>query len=368
MFLYWGRRGLTQFALEVARAARADSDLAATISLSRQNENIAAFRELGESLFLIDTFSSNIGVLTQSWRIPSLRQQLLTRMRSDRTDVVIDLMPHVWSSLMVPAIQSAGALYVPIVHDAATHPGDYRTRWVKRILDQSLRRADRVLTLSRAVARQLIDTRRVSKDKVVTLFHPDLAYGTPGGRRTDQPGNPFRLMFMGRIMPYKGLSLFLEAVDQLHRDGIMVEVGVFGEGALGEDAERLSAMGAEVVNHWLSDAEIAAILPRFDAVVLSHTEASQSGVAAAAFGAGLPVIATPVGGLVEQVIDGQTGVLASRVDADALSHAMKRLMFDPALYRQIHHVIAGARDERSMARFVSECVALAQRGRGVGRG
>ena len=163
MFLYWGRRGLTQFALEVARAARADSDLAATISLSRQNENIAAFRELGESLFLIDTFSSNIGVLTQSWRIPSLRQQLLTRMRSDRTDVVIDLMPHVWSSLMVTAIQSAGASYVPIVHDAAAHPGDYRTRWVKRILDQSLLRADRVLTLSRAVARQLIDTRRVSE-------------------------------------------------------------------------------------------------------------------------------------------------------------------------------------------------------------
>ena len=45
MFLYWGRRGLTQFALEVGRAAVADPGLQASLSVSRQNENFAAFNE-----------------------------------------------------------------------------------------------------------------------------------------------------------------------------------------------------------------------------------------------------------------------------------------------------------------------------------
>jgi glycosyltransferase involved in cell wall biosynthesis len=86
--------------------------------------------------------------------------------------------------------------------------------------------------------------------------------------------------------------------------GIAVELGVFGEGDLGSSAERLSVMGAEVINRWLTEAEISVLLPRFHVMVLSHVEASQSGAAAAALGAGLPVIATPVGGIIEQITDG----------------------------------------------------------------
>ena len=115
-------------------------------------------------------------------------------------------------------------------------------------------------------------------------------------------------------------------------------------------------MGAEVINRWLTEAEIGAVLPRFHAVVLSYIEASQSGVAAAAFGAGLPVIATPVGGIIEQVQDGVNGVLAMRADALALAEAAKRLLFDPQLYRAICHNLAATKDDRSAARFVEYIV------------
>jgi hypothetical protein len=83
----------------------------------------------------------------------------------------------------------------------------------------------------------------------------------------------------------------------LRAEGVPVSVGVFGEGALVESAARLDAMGAEVVNRWLTEPEIGTILQRYQALVLSHIEASQSDVAATAFGAGLPVIATPDGPL-----------------------------------------------------------------------
>jgi glycosyltransferase involved in cell wall biosynthesis len=281
---------------------------------------------------------------------------LTARLRQDRTKVVIDLMPHVWSSFMVPAIHAAGARYAPIIHDSESHPGDYRTGLVKRVLDRSIRRADVVLTLSEAVTARLAAVGQVRRHKLVTLFHPDLGYGSAASRQPPEPGAPLRLLFMGRIMPYKGLPLFLDAVDILRADGHSVEVGVFGEGPLGACAERLSAMKAEVVNRWLSKAEIAAVLPRFHAMVLSHTEASQSGIAATALGAGLPVITTPVGGLIEQIKDGHTGSVATRIAGPALAEAAKRLLLDPVLYRAICSTIAQSRGDRSMARFVEDCV------------
>ena len=164
-------------------------------------------------------------------------------------------------------------------------------------------------------------------------------------------------------MAYKGLHLFLDTVDQLRNDGIAVEAGVFGEGPLGSATERLQRMGAEVVNRWLSGAEIAAALARYHAVVLSHTEASQSGVAATAFGAGVPVIATPVGGLIEQVTDGVAGVLAKRTDAPAaLAAAVKHLLLDQQVYRATCLNLARTSEQRSMARFVKIIVAHTVRG------
>src|SRR5579864_4230928 len=94
-------------------------------------------------------------------------------------------------------------------------------------------------------------------------------------------------------------------------------------------------------------------------MVLSHTEASQSGIAATAFGAGLPVIATPVGGLVDQIAAEGAGGLATGVDAPALADAVRGLLLDRELYSEVCQRIAASRDRRSMARFVSESVSNA---------
>ncbi|MEW6640321.1 MAG: glycosyltransferase [Pseudomonadota bacterium] len=359
LFTYWGRRGLSRFALDVAKAALAKPGLAASVSVSRQNESFAAFAELGEAVVPVDTFSSNIGALSQGWRIPIIRRQLQRHIAEHRPAAVIELMPHVWSSFVAPAFKAADVRYATIVHDAISHPGDHRSSSIERLTRRTLRQADLILTLSSAVAGRIAAAEQGPHGRIATLFHPDLDFG---GRRTLEPPRPgaqLRLAFFGRIMRYKGLPLFLDMVEMLRADGLAVEVGVFGEGKLGASAARLEAMGAEVVNRWLTEAEIAERLSRFHAVVLSHTEASQSGVAAAAFGAGLPVIATPVGGIIEQVQDGVTGVLAARVDAAALAEAARRLALDPALYRIVCRNIAALKGDRSMAGFVDRCVDLA---------
>ncbi len=81
----------------------------------------------------------------------------------------------------------------------------------------------------------------------------------------------------------------------------------------------------------------------------------------AALGAGLPVIVTPVGGLVEQVEDGTTGLVASAAEPEALAAAVRRLATTPGLYDAMRAAIARKGDERSMARFAQDLLDVVAR-------
>lgn len=359
MFSYWGRRGaLSQFAIEAARAALASPAIAPTISVSRQNEAFSSFTALGPALFPIDTFASNMGAALAAWRIPRASRSVVARLREEGCDTVVELMPHVWSPLIMPAVKRAGIRYVTIIHDAEAHPGDH-TGVVNDWLLRTCRHADRVVTLSRAVADLLQRKRLVDASRLTTLFHPNLTYGATPLADVRNATGPLRLMFLGRIMPYKGLSLFVDMAERLRRDGTAIEVGVFGSGEIGADRPRLGNLGAEVVNRWLSEADIAEALARYHVVVVSHVEASQSGVVAAAHGARRPVIVTPVGGLIEQVRHCVTGMIAERASAAALADAALLLASDQRLYDTLVRNIAAERSSRSMTSFIEQLVAVA---------
>jgi glycosyltransferase involved in cell wall biosynthesis len=359
MFLYWGRRGaMPQFTLQLARAALTIPGLSPTICISRQNALFPQYADLGKALLSLDTFATNLGALTQAWRLPAIRKRLAAHITQHKIEAVIDLMPHIWSPYIVSTVKTAGARYIAVAHDAGHHPGD-TTHRVKNLIDRCLIRADRVITLSQSVANQLAALGKIPPASIVPLFLPDLDFGTAQMLPAPRPGEPIRLMFLGRIMPYKGLGLLLDALDIVRAEGHPIHLGVFGEGPLGDDHQRLTAMNADVINRWLTEAEISQLLPRYHAAILSHTEASQSGVAAVAFGAGLPVIATPVGGLVEQVQDGITGLLATAPTAPAVAAAITRLATNPTLYANLRANIAARHNFRSMPRFVEACVAAA---------
>lgn len=368
MFVYWGRRGLTSWAYEIAAQALSDPRFSAAVSVSRQNEAFPDFVALDPRLLAVDTFSRSHGALTQAWRIEPLRKRIVERVRRDRIEAVIEIIPHVWSPFIMPAVRQAGARYVTIQHDSAPHAGDYRSRIARRVFETARHQADLVLTLSQAVADDLSADPEVAR-KTITLFLPDVGLSRvrSGERNLQPPGPhvPLRLLWLGRIMPYKGLPLFVEAVEKLRARGVDVEVGVFGEGLLGDSGDRLKATGVrcEINNRWHSHSEVAALLSRFHVAVLSHTGASQSGVVSTALGAGLPVIVTPVGGLPEQVEHGVTGLVARRADSDALADAIANLKGDPALYQNLLKGIYDGRNDRSIVRFLEECVGYALPGR-----
>jgi glycosyltransferase involved in cell wall biosynthesis len=288
-------------------------------------------------------------------RYAAARRAILNRLASRKPDAVVTLMPHIWSPLMAPSIKRLGTKYLTVIHDAVPHKGD-ETAWLTAWLLRDARHADLIITLSRAVAERLIGQKTVESSRILPMFHPDLSYGASLANRQLDPMQPFRVLFFGRIMAYKGLPLLIDAVETLLKQGFSIKLGVAGSGPLGSLRRRLEAIGAEIDNRWIPDHEVGRYLARYDAMVCSHLEASQSGVAAAAFGSNMPVIAMPIGGLTEQVIDQKTGILARRMTAISLADAIQRLAVLPGLYDGISASLTASSQDRSMDRFLNELI------------
>ena len=344
-FLYLGRRGgIARLAYELGVAAVHHPQIDPLLVLSDSNELLG----LAQTLPVVRTvraFTSGIGALTQAYRIPWLVQGLNDVLNAHRTETIVVLASHVWSPVIAPFLKQAGRRYIVIIHDAAPHPGDV-TGLAHNWLLRDAAQADRLITLSNSVTTALLTKRRIPSERIVTLFHPLMTYVRKGAHAWHGE-RPLRLLFFGRMMDYKGLPLLVAAIDELRTKGLIVDVTVAGEGDLKGHKQRLESLGVTIINRWLRDDELSKLLATHDAVVLTHVEASQSGCAAAALGAGLPVITTPVGGLVEQIAHGVNGLVADRVDATAIARQITRMAKNPSLYRSL--VQGVVRHQRSWA-------------------
>ena len=242
-------------------------------------------------------------------------------------------MSHLWNAAVAGAIRPAGAKYLLALHDAVPHPGDnYLVRqW---LLKSEIGKADGVLALSNHVRDQLCQVYGYPRERSwvapLGVFQPGMG-GTP--RRFPGDANAFRLLFFGRILPYKGLGLLLDAFRTLRGRHPGLELSIIGPGDAGPYLGAVrETPGVVLDNRWVPDEEIAHILAAADLVVLPYVEASQSGLAPTALGAGVPVVTTPVGGLKEQVRHLETGVVAEAVNAEAVALAIERIIQDQALY------------------------------------
>jgi glycosyltransferase involved in cell wall biosynthesis len=358
-FVYLGRRGaLGRFTFELGQAAARAENLEAELIISDNNEIASEFERLDLPVTLVPTFE-RATPSSLALGFPKARRSILDRLALSRPHAVVTLMPHVWSPLLAPAIRRKGITYATIVHDAVAHPGD-PTAWATRWLLQDARRADLVIALSRGVGEQLVDRNIARRDCFLQLFHPDMEFGSGMPQRERDAAGKVRLLLFGRIMAYKGLPLLLDALEILRNEGHPFHFGVYGSGNIDSIRARLAALDTEVENRWIGDDEVSRILARFDVMVCSHVEASQSGVAATAFGNGMPVVAMPVGGLAEQVIDGRTGVLARETTARSLADAIRRLS-DAKLYAEINKQLRTGAVERSMGQFVADVAAGIER-------
>jgi glycosyltransferase involved in cell wall biosynthesis len=137
--------------------------------------------------------------------------------------------------------------------------------------------------------------------------------------RVAEPAEPPEVLFVGRLSAEKGILDLAAAADGMR-------LVVAGDGPL---RERVPGALGFVPHHELPPLyERAAVV-----AVPSHREGF--GVACAeAMAFGRPVVASAVGGLLDLVVDGETGLLVPPRDVGALREALERLLGDPELRRR----------------------------------
>jgi glycosyltransferase involved in cell wall biosynthesis len=238
---------------------------------------------------------------------------------------------------MLPAIRRAGARYVVTIHDATLHPGE-RFLPYQWWLDWEIQQANGYVVLSDHVGRVLRARHQESMDRItVAPCGPfsQFADTRRGCVKADERPAPRRLLFFGRIVAYKGLDLLLEAYGLLKCIHPDLSLAIYGDGDLTPYRAAIDALAdVTVENRYIPEDELSGILEQSDLIVLPYREASQSGVMVLAEAAGVPVVGTPTGALVEQIVPGVNGLIADAVDGKALAYAIGRFLDDPALYQR----------------------------------
>lgn len=167
------------------------------------------------------------------------------------------------------------------------------------------------------------------------------------------------VLFLGRLDPAKGVFDLLEALSALRPAVPDVRLLCAGEGdraAVQRYAERLGIADAVKLTGWVGPSGKRALLESAAVFALpSYDEALPLGLLEA-MAAGMPVVATAVGGVTEVVVDGVSGFVAAPGDTATLQRLLRKLLLDRKLAARVgaaacESVRLRCAPERSLARL-----------------
>jgi glycosyltransferase involved in cell wall biosynthesis len=185
----------------------------------------------------------------------------------------------------------------------------------------------------------------VAKSKNISVIHSGVDLNC--FKRSATESNPKRnelgisadslvVGYVGWLIPIKGVTYLVDAmaeVVQLHPNSLLVLVGKGDE--KGEEEiklrERVASLGLTDRVRFLGwRPDVDEIMPCFDIFVLPSLNEGMGRVLVEAMAAGLPIVATRVGGIPDLVKHGENGLLVPPANAGALERAISDLLSDKA--------------------------------------
>jgi D-inositol-3-phosphate glycosyltransferase len=253
---------------------------------------------------------------------------------------------HFWMSGRA-ALAAAGPLGIPVVHTfhalgvvKRRHQGPKDTSPPERIPEERaiISRAERILATCSDEVFELVrlgaDASRISVVPCgvnLSLFRPDgpVAARTPGLRR---------VVCVTRLVERKGVGNVVVALADV-ADTELVIAGGPAQDELGSDPEyrRLVALAEEVgvggrvqFTGRLERSEVATLIRSADVVASVPWYEPFGIVPLEAMACGVPVVGSAVGGLLDTVVHGVTGVHVPPRRPDRIAEALRELLDDPA--------------------------------------
>lgn len=176
----------------------------------------------------------------------------------------------------------------------------------------------------------------------------------PGAEQRFDRTGPMHVLFVGRLVPEKGLGLLVDAVARLHRRQTGVRLTVVGTGPLEASLrEQVSRLGLSDVVELVGprgQEELPSLYAEADVFCLPSFDEGLPVVLLEALSTELPVVTTRITGIPELVQDGTNGLLVEPGDVSQLALALATLAGDAGL----RHRLGRAGRRRVMDEFLPE--------------
>ncbi len=247
-----------------------------------------------------------------------------------------------WSNIVGMAAAMLARTPVTITSQRdLSHDAWYGT-YKRKVLRFCQRRSTLLLTNAKAIREGLIAQDHLPPNKVCVVYNGvDLdRFAVPTDRSQIFPasaGNKLIILVGNMVTDIKGHGVLLSAAPEILKAHPKTQFVLVGEGAMrpvfDRQAKDLGLEGGFLFLGRRSD--VPAILACCNIAVLPSLAEGLPNAVLEYLAAGLPVVATALGGNLEIIQDGKTGLLVPAQDPRALASALNRLLDDDALTARI---------------------------------
>ncbi len=204
----------------------------------------------------------------------------------------------------------------------------------KNDFDLLIKHCDKVISLTKWY-REILLLNGVSSDKIA--FIPQGLTSNvilSNVEKIEKSDNVLRLIFVGRISYFKGLHLLIDALMQLSKDSVALDI--YGQNDGTDYEQLLKEKSSQHTNiRWcgkLTQDQVIYKMKQYDVLCLCSTFSEMSPlVIQEAFAAGIPVLASNVYGNAEQIIPNENGWLFKFKDVNDLKIKLQQLLDNPTL-------------------------------------
>lgn len=258
--------------------------------------------------------------------------KICLKMRKIKPDII-----HAQNlGVAIPTLTSARILKIPSVvwgRGSDVYLPDRFTRMTSKSI---LQNADTVLALTEEMKQKMREM--CDRDISVVPNGIDLERFKISSRGIKE-GKAKTIIFVGRLHPVKGVQYLIEAMAIVHQQMPDVKLIIVGDGAeramLEELAERLNLSDCIQFAGKVPQESIPQLMHQADVFALSSLSESFGIVNLEAMAAGLPIVATKVGGIPDVVEEGVNGYLVNAKNPDELADRLLVLLQNDEMREEI---------------------------------
>ncbi|MDM8557724.1 glycosyltransferase family 4 protein [Candidatus Parabeggiatoa sp. HSG14] len=174
----------------------------------------------------------------------------------------------------------------------------------------------------------------------VKILKPDPKLNAAKVRtRYNLMADEFVIIMPGRLIAQKGHKILLQAINLLKEKDLRPHVLIFGDGPLKDEINQIlvaKKLSKQVMLHEaIPHEELMKIVQAADIFAMPSIFEGFGLASAEAMALEIPVIASRVGGLIDFIEDGISGILVPQGNAVALADGIEKLMTEPTLRKQL---------------------------------